>query len=340
MSMSTAARRPTLLIAIGAGGFVPARILRSCLKARYGTTPPVQAIGLSLYEDGLTECGKGAVVRRTQWLAYAHEATGAGRGRCGPPDGSVNLQGQRVLIVDEVRCGACDSQEATGDPDVTLPRWTSTLPPCLFTICRSHWMHSVLFLFAVYRALITPTYLRWTTLAGRCLMRSLSCNVTHTMSRKHGAQQSRPAVHQAAAAPPMMPWAGHHHALESLWCTTSSSPSRRRCLKSCLRKHTFAVLTCPTFGAHTPGIASACVAYHINATHIHRLAACAHGRYHQWYGCAHTTLAHPPFLPSPHTAMFARSDIWEHTAAAHAPGSAAVELHKAAPRMASVTVHA
>ncbi|KAJ1884321.1 hypoxanthine-guanine phosphoribosyltransferase, partial [Kickxella alabastrina] len=42
---------PDLMIAIGGGGFIPARILRSFLKAKRGHNIPIQAIGLSLYEE-------------------------------------------------------------------------------------------------------------------------------------------------------------------------------------------------------------------------------------------------------------------------------------------------
>jgi hypoxanthine phosphoribosyltransferase len=37
------------MIAIGGGGYVPARILRSFLKQPNGPNIPIQAIGLSLY---------------------------------------------------------------------------------------------------------------------------------------------------------------------------------------------------------------------------------------------------------------------------------------------------
>ena len=80
------------MIAIGGGGYVPARILRSFLKQPGSHNIPIQAIGLSLYES----LGTGAVeepgtkVTRTQWL----DLTALGE--------MQNLVGKRVLIVDEV----------------------------------------------------------------------------------------------------------------------------------------------------------------------------------------------------------------------------------------------
>ncbi|WIA14464.1 hypothetical protein OEZ85_002989 [Tetradesmus obliquus] len=81
--------RPTLIICIAAGGFVPTRILRSCLKHRYGCNIPIQTIGLQLYDvDGCDP--ETSPVQRVQWLAY------------GTGPGQVLLQGHRILIVDEV----------------------------------------------------------------------------------------------------------------------------------------------------------------------------------------------------------------------------------------------
>ncbi|KAK0707654.1 hypoxanthine guanine phosphoribosyltransferase [Lasiosphaeris hirsuta] len=94
------------MIAIGGGGYVPARILRSFLKQPGSTNIPIQAIGLSLYEtlpankaskegtstppvDGDIE-EPGTKVTRTQWLDLS---------ALGEMD---NLVGKRVLIVDEV----------------------------------------------------------------------------------------------------------------------------------------------------------------------------------------------------------------------------------------------
>lgn len=87
--------QPQLMIAIGGGGYVPARILRSFLKKSGSPNIPIQAIGLSLYEtlgnagDGQVEI-PGTKVTRTQWLDLS--ALGE----------MENLVGKRVLIVDEV----------------------------------------------------------------------------------------------------------------------------------------------------------------------------------------------------------------------------------------------
>ncbi|KAI0352300.1 PRTase-like protein [Trametes cingulata] len=82
--------KPDMLIAIGGGGFFPARVLRTFLKNpdRKGNIP-IHAIGLSLYESlpGMTAEQIGAEVIRTQWL--------------GPESGKL-LLGRRALIVDEV----------------------------------------------------------------------------------------------------------------------------------------------------------------------------------------------------------------------------------------------
>ncbi|KAH6617736.1 phosphoribosyltransferase-like protein [Chaetomium sp. MPI-SDFR-AT-0129] len=87
--------KPQLMIAIGGGGYVPARILRSFLKQPGSPNIPIQAIGLSLYEqladstDNDIEAA-GTRVTRTQWL----DLTALGE--------MANLVGKRVLIVDEV----------------------------------------------------------------------------------------------------------------------------------------------------------------------------------------------------------------------------------------------
>ena len=88
------------MIAIGGGGYVPARILRSFLRRPGGPNIPIQAIGLSLYESLPQKTGPtkaedeteqpGARVQRTQWLDLS---------ALGEMD---NLVGKRVLIVDEV----------------------------------------------------------------------------------------------------------------------------------------------------------------------------------------------------------------------------------------------
>jgi len=84
--------QPNLMIAIGGGGYVPARILRSFLKRPGAPNIPIQAIGLSLYEqlsDSTPEEKPGTKVTRTQWLDLSSLEIS-------------NLIGKNVLIVDEV----------------------------------------------------------------------------------------------------------------------------------------------------------------------------------------------------------------------------------------------
>lgn len=80
------------MIAIGGGGYVPARILRSFLKQPGSPNIPIQAIGLSLYESLTTDVveAPGTKVTRTQWL----DLTALGE--------MEGLIGKRILIVDEV----------------------------------------------------------------------------------------------------------------------------------------------------------------------------------------------------------------------------------------------
>jgi hypoxanthine phosphoribosyltransferase len=88
------------MIAIGGGGYVPARILRSFLRRSGSPNIPIQAIGLSLYETLSEEVtgnqtpgdveAIGTRVTRTQWLDFS--ALG----------GMENLVGKSILIVDEV----------------------------------------------------------------------------------------------------------------------------------------------------------------------------------------------------------------------------------------------
>ncbi|KAI9764723.1 MAG: hypoxanthine-guanine phosphoribosyltransferase [Geoglossum simile] len=84
--------KPNLMIAIGGGGYVPARVLRSFLKRPGAANIPIQAIGLSLYEkigtDDLVE-EAGTKVTRTQWLDLSSLEM-------------ANLIGKNILIVDEV----------------------------------------------------------------------------------------------------------------------------------------------------------------------------------------------------------------------------------------------
>ncbi|OAP57306.1 hypothetical protein AYL99_08044 [Fonsecaea erecta] len=84
--------QPNLMIAIGGGGYVPARILRSFLKRPGAPNIPIQAIGLSLYEQlsGSDPVeAPGTKVTRTQWLDLSSLEM-------------KNLIGKSVLIVDEV----------------------------------------------------------------------------------------------------------------------------------------------------------------------------------------------------------------------------------------------
>ncbi|EPX70599.1 xanthine phosphoribosyltransferase [Schizosaccharomyces octosporus yFS286] len=84
--------RPDVIIAIGGGGFIPARILRTFLKKKGSKNIPIQAIGLSLYEELTTDSPEevpGVEVKRTQWLDFSTL-------------GMVSLVGKNILIVDEV----------------------------------------------------------------------------------------------------------------------------------------------------------------------------------------------------------------------------------------------
>ncbi|KAF9359056.1 hypoxanthine-guanine phosphoribosyltransferase [Mortierella sp. NVP85] len=87
--------QPDIMVAIGGGGFIPARILRTFLKKKNNKNISIQAIGLSLYED--LEIWKAAnqengtdepSVVKTQWLNFDSSET--------------SLIGRNILIVDEV----------------------------------------------------------------------------------------------------------------------------------------------------------------------------------------------------------------------------------------------
>ncbi|KAI5889648.1 PRTase-like protein [Schizophyllum commune H4-8] len=81
--------QPDLLLAIGGGGFFPARVLRTFIRAQGSHKAiQIQAIGLSLYEpvEGTTAQQIGTEVIRTQWLE----------------DAGKNLVGKKILIIDEV----------------------------------------------------------------------------------------------------------------------------------------------------------------------------------------------------------------------------------------------
>lgn len=84
--------KPDIIVAIGGGGFIPARIIRTFLRQQGEKNIPIQAIGLSLYEDmGVGADAIGKEVIRTQWLDF----------------GALekhfdSLIGKNILIVDEV----------------------------------------------------------------------------------------------------------------------------------------------------------------------------------------------------------------------------------------------
>ncbi|KAI0462016.1 Xanthine phosphoribosyltransferase 1 [Komagataella kurtzmanii] len=84
--------KPDVIVAIGGGGFIPARILRSFIKLPGEKNIPIQAIGLSLYEDmGNGEDAIGKEVIRTQWLDFGALS-----------QHFDSLIGKTVLIIDEV----------------------------------------------------------------------------------------------------------------------------------------------------------------------------------------------------------------------------------------------
>eukprot|EP00414_Alexandrium_minutum_P003580 CAMPEP_0113820972 /NCGR_PEP_ID=MMETSP0328-20130328/1505_1 /TAXON_ID=39455 /ORGANISM="Alexandrium minutum" /LENGTH=224 /DNA_ID=CAMNT_0000788903 /DNA_START=86 /DNA_END=760 /DNA_ORIENTATION=- /assembly_acc=CAM_ASM_000350 len=73
--------KPDVIVAIGGGGFIPARMLRTEVKV------PILAVSLELYDD-VTRTANKQVVKK-QWF---DETSGVGR----------QVRGRRVLIVDEV----------------------------------------------------------------------------------------------------------------------------------------------------------------------------------------------------------------------------------------------
>ncbi|KAI5951723.1 HPT1 [Candida jiufengensis] len=84
--------KPDLIIAIGGGGFIPARMLRSFLKEPGQPNVRIMAIILSLYEEIINSDGveekPGTQVVRTQWIDYNQS--------------KVDLVGKNILIIDEV----------------------------------------------------------------------------------------------------------------------------------------------------------------------------------------------------------------------------------------------
>jgi len=73
--------KPDVIIAIGGGGFIPARMLRTIVKI------PILAISLELYDDNTKT--RGQEVKKVQWF---DETSGVGK----------QVRGKRVLIMDEV----------------------------------------------------------------------------------------------------------------------------------------------------------------------------------------------------------------------------------------------
>ncbi|ODV62474.1 hypoxanthine phosphoribosyltransferase [Ascoidea rubescens DSM 1968] len=92
--------KPDLMIAIGGGGFIPARILRSFLKEPGKPNVRIMAIILSLYEDldsvSTTAETTGLKVIRNQWIDYNNDSSSK------VADNNFSLVGKRILIVDEV----------------------------------------------------------------------------------------------------------------------------------------------------------------------------------------------------------------------------------------------
>ena len=78
---------PTLIVAISAGGFLPARILRHLIKSKTGQKSlSIQTIGLSLYENDDRQISK------TQWISSDYRRDPL----------PICFSGENILIVDEV----------------------------------------------------------------------------------------------------------------------------------------------------------------------------------------------------------------------------------------------
>ncbi|KAJ3085780.1 hypoxanthine-guanine phosphoribosyltransferase, partial [Quaeritorhiza haematococci] len=79
---------PDLLVPISGGGLIPARILRTIIRAATGKQVPMRTIGLELYspEGEMLPTG----VKRLQWLEWSGVTTQLGH------------EFKRILIVDEV----------------------------------------------------------------------------------------------------------------------------------------------------------------------------------------------------------------------------------------------
>ncbi|KDQ61551.1 hypothetical protein JAAARDRAFT_31004 [Jaapia argillacea MUCL 33604] len=108
--------KPDLFIAIGGGGFFPARVLRTFLKdPSTKKNIPIYAIGLSLYESlpGTSAEQIGNEVVRTQWLG---------------PETTRILLGKRALIVDEVDDSRKTLQYAIAELQKDVERGLETVP--------------------------------------------------------------------------------------------------------------------------------------------------------------------------------------------------------------------
>lgn len=80
------------IIAIGGGGFIPARIIRTFLKEPGEPSKRIFAIILSLYEDLNTKSTTAeearSKVKRVQWINYE--------------DSGIDLCNKKILVIDEV----------------------------------------------------------------------------------------------------------------------------------------------------------------------------------------------------------------------------------------------
>lgn len=102
--------KPDVMVAIGGGGFIPARMLRSEVKV------PILAVSLELYDD-VTKTANKQVIKK-QWF---DETSGVGQ----------QVRGRRVLVVDEV-----DDSRATLEYCVKELRETNA--PSAVAVCVVH----------------------------------------------------------------------------------------------------------------------------------------------------------------------------------------------------------
>jgi hypoxanthine phosphoribosyltransferase len=102
--------RPDIIVAIGGGGFIPARMLRTQLKI------PILAVSLELYDDATNTARK--EVQKVQWF---DETSRVGS----------RVRGRRVLIVDEV-----DDSRAT--LQYCVEELQKTNEPSAIAVCVVH----------------------------------------------------------------------------------------------------------------------------------------------------------------------------------------------------------